>query len=76
MTTVLEWCPGLNHHGSKAWVKVSELFSVAFSTVLSLVSLDIILSKYSGELTSASRHSGTSVTQIWGGWERNQTQAE
>lgn len=71
---ILEWCPGLNHHGSKARVKGSELHGVALSVVLSVAPLEIILSKHPAEVSSASSHSGTSVIEIRGEG-RNETQA-
>lgn len=53
----------MNHHGSKAWVKASELQDIALSVVLSVALLEIVLSKHPGEVNSDSSHSRTSVTK-------------
>lgn len=53
----------MNHHGSNAWVKASELQGIALSVVLSVALLEIVLSKHPGEVNSDSSHSRTSVTK-------------
>lgn len=71
---VLEWCLGLNHHGSKAWVTASALHCVALSIMLHVAVLGIVLLKHPGDSNSASSHSGTSGTLIWEMGRRNKTQ--